>query len=117
MEMNKRFFLALVLILVGIASRFIFLIDGESVLPNFSAVGAVALFGATYFKGASKWMIPLTLLWLSDLILNNVFYAEYYDSFQVLGSMWVYGAFILTGIVGYLLMRKASWLFCAVWYL
>ena len=109
MELNKKFFLALVLIIVGVASRFIFLIDGVSAVPNFSAVGAIALLGATYFKGVSKWMIPIALLWISDLVLNNVVYAEYYDSFQFIGSTWVYGAFLLTGIVAYFIMRKASW--------
>lgn len=109
MKLNKQFFLALVLILVGIASRFIFVIDGTSILPNVSAVGAVALFGATYLKGMTRWIVPITLLWISDLVLNNVFYAQYYEGFQVMGSMWVYGAFVVTGVLGYLMMRKPSW--------
>ncbi len=112
---NKRFFLAFILIVVGVASRFIFLVDGTSILPNFSAVGAVALFGATYLKGANKWLVPLALLWISDMILNNVVYAEYFESYQFLGDYWVYGAFILTGTVGYyILKRKASWVRLAV---
>lgn len=110
MEFNKRFFLAFILILVGIASRFIFVIDGNSVLPNFSAVGAIALFGATYFKGAMRWIVPFLLLLISDIVLNNVFYSQYYDGFKVLGDTWVYAAFIITGIIGYFIMSKPSWL-------
>ena len=107
-EMNKNFLIVLALVIFGIATRFIFLIDGESILPNFSAIGAIAIFGATYFKGASRWMIPFAAYWGSDLVLNNVFYAQYFDSFQLMGDYWVYGAFILAGIVGYFVMKKRT---------
>ena len=97
------------LIILGISTRFIFLIDGESILPNFSAIGAVAIFGACYFKGLNKWIIPLTILWISDIILNNVFYSQYYDGFQVFGSFWVYSSFIIAGFLAYKMMSKPSW--------
>jgi len=110
--MDKSILNALIvvlLILVGISTRFFFLIDGESILPNFSAVGAVAIFGACYFKGFSKWIIPLVILWVSDLILNNIFYAQYYEGFQVFGNLWVYLSFIVAGLLAYRVMRKPSW--------
>ncbi len=106
--MKKHFWIALVLIIIGFATRFIFLIDGESILPNFSAIGAIALFGAAYLKGAQRFIIPFGAYWVSDLILNNGFYSQYYDSFVVFGNFWVYGAFILAGIVGYYILRKRS---------
>ena len=101
--------IVILLILVGISTRFLFLIDGESILPNFSAVGAVAIFGACYFKGMNKWIIPLIILWVSDLVLNNVFYAQYYESFQVFGDLWVYLSFFVAGLLAYKIMRKPSW--------
>ena len=110
--MDKSIINALIvvlLVIIGISTRFLFLIDGESILPNFSAVGAVAIFGACYFKGVSKWIIPLAILWVSDLILNNVFYAQYYESFQVVGNLWVYLSFIVAGLIAYKIMRKPSW--------
>ena len=110
--MDKSIINALIvvlLVIIGISTRFLFLIDGESILPNFSAVGAVAIFGACYFKGVSKWIIPLAILWVSDLILNNVFYAQYYESFQVVGNLWVYLSFIVAGLIAYKVMRKPSW--------
>ena len=110
--MDKSIINALIvvlLVIIGISTRFLFLIDGESLLPNFSAVGAVAIFGACYFKGVSKWIIPLAILWVSDLVLNNVFYAQYYEGFQVIGDLWVYLSFIVAGLIAYKIMRKPSW--------
>lgn len=106
--MGKHFLLALALIIIGIATRFMFLIDGESILPNFSAIGAIALFGAAYLKGAQRFLIPFGAYWVSDLILTNGFYSQYYDSFQLFGDFWVYGAFILAGVAGYYMLRKRS---------
>lgn len=106
--MNKKFLLVLGLIVFGILTRFIFLIDGESILPNFSAIGAIAIFGAAYFKGPSRWLIPFGIYWASDLILNNIVYAEYYESFQLMGNYWVYASFILAGVVGFYVMKKKT---------
>ncbi len=107
--MNKKELLVLVLMLVAISTRFIFIVDGQSIIPNFTAVAAIAILGASHLRGAKKWFIPLAVLWASDLILNNVVYAQYYDSFQVMGSMWVYGAILLIGVMAYFLLREASW--------
>ena len=107
--MNKKELLVLVLMLVAISTRFIFIVDGQSIIPNFTAVAAIAILGASHLSGIKKWLIPLAILWASDLILNNVVYAQYYDSFQVFGSMWVYGAFVCIGIMAFFLLKKASW--------
>ena len=108
--MSKKEFIILLFIAVALLTRFIFLVDGMSVLPNFTAVGAIAIFGAVHFKGLKKWIIPLVVLWASDIILNNVVYAQYYDHFQIMGSLWVYGSFILIGLLAYFILQKASWL-------
>lgn len=107
--MNKKELLVLVLMLVAISTRFVFIVDGQSIIPNFTAVAAIAILGASHLRGAKKWFIPLAILWASDLILNNVVYAQYYDSFQVMGSMWVYGSILCIGVMAYFLLRKASW--------
>lgn len=54
--------------------------------PNFTAVGAMALFGAAYLS--PRWLgfaVPFAALWMSDLIINNVVYAAYFDQF-----VWFY---------------------------
>ena len=99
-----------VLLLIGISTRFLFLGENQSFLPNFAAVGAVALFGSNHLRGKSKYILPLFIMWVSDLFLNNLFYASYFDSFQFFGSFWVYAGFLLVVLVGHFIMRKPSWL-------
>jgi hypothetical protein len=78
---------------------------------NFTPLGAIALFGAAYFP-KKKWafIIPLLALWLSDLVLNNMMYASYYDGFTFFtsGFLYIYGAFALIVILGVYLFRKIS---------
>ena len=109
MKNPKKFLLITILLVVGIATRFIFLKNGESLLPNFTAVGAIAIFGAAYLKGWNKIIVPLGILWLSDIVLNNLVYAKYYDHFQVVGSLWVYASFIVAGLAAWKILKKASW--------
>lgn len=108
-QSQKEIVVITLLIIAAIATRFLFLVDGESALPNFSAVGAVAIFGACYFRGNFRFIVPLSVLWLSDLILNNVIYSRYYAHFQIAGDPWVYSGFVLAGIIAYFLMKKSSW--------
>jgi hypothetical protein len=107
--MNKKEMLVLLLIVIAMATRFIFIVDGQSILPNFTAVGAIALISATHMKGLRKWIIPICVLWLSDIILNNVIYAQYYDSFQIFGSLWVYASLLVIGLVGYKVLKQINW--------
>lgn len=108
-QSQKEVLIITALIIGAISTRFLFLINGEALLPNFTAVGAIAIFGACYFTGKFKFIIPIIVLWLSDLILNNVIYSRYYDHFQIFGNPWVYAGFIMAGILAYFLMKKSSW--------
>lgn len=98
-----RFSFVLGMIALAVLSR---------ILPhphNFTPVGAVALFGAAYFT--RKWvamLAPLVILWISDLFINNAIYGQYYDRFQWLGSLWVYGAFALISLLGMGTLRRVS---------
>jgi len=65
-------------------------------LPNFTPIGGIALFGAAYFtKKYWAFIIPFVALWASDLILNNVIYAQYFDGFVFFSSSfyWTVAAF------------------------
>jgi hypothetical protein len=78
---------------------------------NFAPIGAMALFGAAHYK--SKWAtfgVPLIALWLSDLVVINVLYAGYYNTFTFFygGFYWVYGAIVLTTALGFLLLKKVN---------
>lgn len=71
--------------------------------PNFTAVAAVALFGGALVKSRTLALsIPLIALLLSDLIVNNILYPQYFNGFTLFyPGMWaVYGSFILVTLMG-----------------
>lgn len=71
----------------------------------------MALFGAAYFfKRYLAFVIPLLAMWLSDLVLNNVVYAQYFDGFTFFysGFYWTYSAFIVIGFVGLFLLKRTK---------
>ena len=65
--------------------------------PNFTAIGAVALVGGFWSKGRpAAMLLPLALLFASDLILNNVIYGSLSEGFiwGYPGMVWVYAGHI-----------------------
>jgi len=79
--------------------------------PNFTPIGGMALFGAAYFsRKYLAFLIPLAALWLSDLAMNNLVYAqaypEFYNGFAWFGNLYVYASFILIAGMGMLLLKK-----------
>lgn len=87
----------------------IFLAALTRLLPhpdNFTPIGAMALFGAAYFNRQILTLaVPFIALFFSDLILNNIVYREYYPEFTLITSWWVYAAFGLMMLAGWLLLR------------
>src|SRR2546423_9621262 len=83
--------------------------------PNFTPLGALALFGGAQFK--SRWaafLVPLAALLLSDAALQAVTMFGWADGWLAHGTgfysgMWViYGAIALVTAVGLLLRRRKS---------
>lgn len=77
--------------------------------PNFAPIGAMALFGAAYFSQRYlSFLIPIVSMWLSDLVLNNVVYSQYFSHFVWFyqGCYWTYGAFILIGLIGFVALKR-----------
>lgn len=66
--------------------------------PNFTALGAVAIFsGAVLSKNKFlSFSLPLVLLFLTDLIVNNFIYGSFYEGFVWFtpGALFIYGGFI-----------------------
>jgi hypothetical protein len=66
-------------------------------------VTAVALFGGAMLR---DWrlalIVPLSAMWFSDLVLNNLIYQHYFDGFVWWHSdlAWTYGAMALTVVLG-----------------
>jgi hypothetical protein len=104
--MNKKTFY--------IIAGFIIFAALSRILPhayNFTPLGAIALFGAAYFKD-KKWalIVPIAALWFSDLLLNNLMYSAYYDGFAWFtgGFIYIYGSIAMIVILGYYLLKKIS---------
>ena len=79
--------------------------------PNFTALGAMALFGGAYVSSRTLAIIlPLGALWVSDLILNNLVYTEFYHGFVLFssGHIWIYISFIVIVIIGRLTMKNVT---------
>lgn len=77
--------------------------------PNFTAVGAMALFGAAYLS--PRWIsfaIPFVALWISDLFINNLLYASYFESFVWFFNPSSYLAFGLIILSGSALLKKVK---------
>ena len=48
-------------------------------MPNFTPIGAMALFGGAYLKNKSHaFLIPVLSLWISDLVINNFVFCKSY---------------------------------------
>jgi hypothetical protein len=99
---------------ITIITVFIILAALSRLLPhatNFTPIGAIALFGAAYFSD-KKWaiIVPLSALWISDLLLNNIIYSSYYEGFAWLtsGFLYIYGAFAMVVVLGYYLLKKVT---------
>lgn len=104
-KINLRTTVLVLLILIAACCRLI------PQLPNFSPLAAIGLFGAAYFK--KTWqicLIPIAATWLSDLLINNVVYAEYFTSFVWFypGFYWQYGSYVLISLVGMLMLKKVN---------
>jgi len=80
-----------------------------SSLFNFSPIGGIALFSAAYFKNKyMSYLLPLAALWVSNLLINNIFYAQYFDGFSWFANPEVYFAFLLIVLMGSSLLKKIS---------
>jgi hypothetical protein len=79
-SINPRLILVAGLIFVAALSR---LIPHPG---NFTAVGAMAIFGAATLPKRWSFILPIIALWLSDVLLNNIIYREYYPELTLLPS-------------------------------
>jgi len=100
--MSKKIILIFSLLIIGILGRII------PHPPNVTPIIAIALLASHAFK--NKWvaiLIPLSGMWISDLVINNYLYAGYYDKFVFFsnGSLWIYGAILLTVLIGKVLIK------------
>lgn len=91
------------LIVLAIASR---LVPHPA---NFAPMLSVGLFGGALFMN-KKWayIIPLAAIWLSDLVIMNVVYGQYYEHFVWFyeGWYWQYGLYLLMPLLSGWVFKK-----------
>ena len=96
----------------GVLSAMILLAAMSRLIPhpaNFAPIGGMALFGAAYYsKRYWAFIIPIVALWISNLLLNNVVYGQYFDGFVWFkgSSLFIYGAFALIVLFGMVTLKK-----------
>ncbi len=95
-------------------SLFIFIAALTRLIPhpyNFAPLGAMALFGSAYLNNKKlAFILPLIAFFISDLLVNNIIYAEYYQSFILFtpGIEWTYAAMLLIVIAGLFIFNKIN---------
>lgn len=96
------------IVLVAVFFRFIpYLFDTTSF--NFTPIGAIALFGGAYFsRKYMAFLVPLLALWVSNLVINNVFLSEYFDGFTLLSSWKYYLPIVFIVGLGILMLKKVT---------
>jgi hypothetical protein len=74
---------------------------------NFSPIAALALFGgARYANRWAAYLIPLAVLWFSDLFLNYAFFGSFVPLYQ--GAVFTYAAFAIIVLLGSITLKKLS---------
>lgn len=88
----------LILIIIAAAATRMFNINNIVTWANFTPVGAVALFGGSYFTDKWKaYLVPLLALIASDLLIN---YFKYNHAGLFEGSWIVYLSFAIMVLIG-----------------
>lgn len=75
--------------------------------PNFTPLGAMALFGAAYFKRKYlSILVPVVALIISDIILYSTFYSG--TPFSITGHIYVYLGLVLITMMGWGVLKKVN---------
>ena len=65
-------------------------------LANFTPIGALALFGGTYFASQARaYLFPVLILLVSDVVMMQTYFNEYRSGLLYDGWYWTYAAFAL----------------------
>jgi hypothetical protein len=108
-KFNIRWVILVIMIVAAASFRLLPQLFGLNHFFNFSPIGGMALFGAAYFT--RKWnafIVPFLALWVSNLILDNVIYAQYYNGFAWFANWEVYLAFAAIVGVGFVVLKKIT---------
>jgi hypothetical protein len=109
-NLNPQFGVLLLFIIAAGIIRVVLGADASmSPIAMFTPVGAMALFGGASFS--QKWKsyaFPLLTLFLSDVILMQVFQKEWASGLLYKGWIWNYASFVLIVLIGQVMIKKIS---------
>ena len=103
-KINLSNYLVFLIILVAAISRIL------PHPPNFTPLAAIALFGSAHLKNKYLvFLIPISIVYLSDLFINNFIYKEEFFRWFYDGCLWQYSVYFLIIILGiYLFNNKIN---------
>lgn len=108
-KINIRFIVLLVIITLVGAWRVLTSSTEVTAWSNFSPIGALALFGGSYFLQRYKsYTLPLLILLISDVILMQTIYAPFRSGILYEQWYWTYGSFAVMVLIGEVLVKKVS---------
>ena len=108
-KLNTRWSIVAFIIFLIALSRLVPHAFGVTHLFNFSPMGGMALFGAAYFsRKYMAFLLPFLALWVSNLLVDNLFFSMYYDGFVWFANWEVYFAFALIVVLGSILLKKVN---------
>jgi hypothetical protein len=89
----------LILMMVFAAATRLININHLSGWANFTPVGAIALFGGTYFSDKWKaYLVPLVKLFISDIVLDYIYFGKFVLFYG--GFLPVYLSFAIMVLIG-----------------
>jgi hypothetical protein len=100
-KINIRNAVLILMIIVAAAMRLVSY--KYQFLSNFTPVGAIAIFGGTYFNDKWKaYLVPFAALFVSDMIINYLYFSKlvWYTS-----SLWMYASFFAMVFLGSLIKK------------
>lgn len=106
-SLNPRFVVLMLFIVLAAVLR---IVNSAEMTPlsSFTPLGAMALFGGSYFTNRWKaFAFPLLTLFLSDLFINTVLFNGQYGVMYS-GWYWIYGIFALIVLFGKILIQNVS---------
>lgn len=95
--MNKNIYFVLsIFIVITVVSRL------TPMVYNFSPIIGLSLFGAAYIRNRKlSFAVPLMLIYLTDFIINNTVYRQYFPNHE--GLVW-FSSYMIWGFLSYILI-------------
>jgi len=93
-DKKTELIIAIIFVLAGVGLRLI------PHAPNFTPIGAIALFGGVYLSRRTALILPILALLISDAFIG---------SYSPKLMFFVYGSFLLCVILGFYLKKNKKW--------